>query len=396
MMFPADIHLLRKRIAILLKLLLQSIPFLLFSITLLPLALLTRNKCNPWVISGHKGNYYEDNSKSLHEYITGSTDQKIVWISANHAIASTLRKRGHDVLKKHSLRARFTIVNAPVLIYSHGEDDLDILLYLLRRVLGTRIMLSHTLNHLKGPSKSRIRHFVTDFDYVLATSVEEKRNIEQLYPGRKDQIVLGGGAHLDQFFREKDNEKKNTVLYFPTHRETQAARERLNSTIENLMHSNTLKSWLEKNQFKFVICRHVNSSQFQPREKDKLLIHAPPDCLIQYIMHCRLFISDYSGTLSNFLILNQPVVFYPFDLDDFKTKRVIYRSYEECCYGPRADNTGELVELITEKNWHSDDFMKWKDRDKLSARYFPYSDAVYSAKSYEKIKTLVSTPPDKI
>ncbi|MCP3871327.1 MAG: hypothetical protein GY703_25145 [Gammaproteobacteria bacterium] len=394
-MFLLDTHILRKRSTIFAKLLIQSIPFLLFLVFLFPFALLTRKKSNPWVVNGHKGNYYEDNSKSLHEYITGRTSQKIVWISANHSIASTLRKRGHAVLMKHSFKSRFTIVNAPVLIYSHGEDDLDIFLYLLRSVLGTRIMVSHTLNHLKGPSKSRIRHLVTDFDYILATSEEEKRNITQLYPDKENRIVLGGGAHLDQFFREKVNKKTNTILYFPTHRETQDAREKLNSTVDKLILSDALKAWLENNQFKLVICRHVNSSKYQSIGEENLFINAPPDHLIKHILHCKLFISDYSGTLANFLVLGQPTIFFPFDLEDFLTRKVIYRDYDECRYGPRANSTDELIELITESNWYSDEFIQQNNRDKLSARYFPYSEAVYSAKSYEKIKTLVSTPPGK-
>ena len=111
--------------------------------------------------------------------------------------------------------------------------------------------------------------------------------------------------------------------------------------------------------------------------------------MIDYILKCRLFVSDYSGTLANYLILNKPVVFFPFDIEDFLKKRTFFYDYDECCYGPRVNNVDDLIQLIVSEDWSSDNFMKKDVRKKLYNKYFPYSEAVYAAESYMKIKTLI-------
>ena len=103
-----------------------------------------RRDGHPWVMSGHRGRLKGDSAGALFDYIRDHTDQAVVWL-ANDADHTTSMVR-------NSWRARLAIARAPVLIYSHGEDDLDLCLALCRRLLGYRINLGHGANLVKRGS----------------------------------------------------------------------------------------------------------------------------------------------------------------------------------------------------------------------------------------------------
>src|SRR5690606_4445787 len=71
--------------------------------------------------------------------------KSIIWI-ANPSLLADLRARGVNVLARQSWAARRAISRAPLLIYSHGEDDLDLQLILLRGRRNTCVYLGHSLS----------------------------------------------------------------------------------------------------------------------------------------------------------------------------------------------------------------------------------------------------------
>src|SRR5699024_753280 len=196
---------------------------------MIPLSLAFRNAQRPWVISGHRGRIYADNSAAVHAELLRQK-QPVFWISDNDDVTATLRAKGAPVLKRNSLRARWAMLTAPVLIHSHGESDIDLFQILLRRVLGLRVHVNHCMNHVKagdfhspvyvelrGLRKWFYEWLVTDFDVLLASSESEKANFTLAYPKNADKIRLGGGAHMDRFLQLKaSGERRREIVYFPT------------------------------------------------------------------------------------------------------------------------------------------------------------------------------------
>lgn len=382
-------HCFEKRAKLMLTLFSQLLPFLAFAIFLMPVAVICRTKNKPWVISGHKGKYYEDNSKAVHQYTINNTCQKIIWISSSKALTNSLKKQGSLVLRKHSFKARWAILVSPVLLYSHGEDDLDNFLIVMRRVLGVRIFLSHTLNHIKGPLKKAKRHLLTDFDYLLATSEKEMENLSLLYPGRERKFRLGGGAHMDQFFINRGVEPENLIVYFPTHRESNESIEGLSQVLNDIVSSNQLVGWLSDNNYKFVICCHVNSNVYSKLRMAKNFIQASPDELLPYLIKCRLLISDYSGIITNYLVLDKPIILFPFDMIDFSSRRVIYGKYTDMCYGEKVTTVAELQKLIISHTWIDEDYLQREKREKLVKEIYPFMEASYAKRSFESIQNII-------
>ena len=365
--------------------------FLTFMVLGFVPALRARSAKNPWVISGHKGRIYEDNCRALHEYITSNTDQAIIWISSSDKLTQKLRQKGHRVLTKHSFAARRAILSAPVLIYSHGEDDLDSFMILWRKVLGVRFLLRHGLTHLKGPKIKQSKLFLTDFDWMLASSNAERDNFRKFLPeSMRERVVLGGGAHLDRFVRLKGCQPERLIFYFPTHRESVVGRITLRQNIEEILSSKLISNWLRATGYKFAIGRHINSNYSELFDECGDIRLVEPEAVVDYMLKAELFISDYSALLSTYLLLNRPCLFFPYDLEAYASLRHFYCNYESFCYGSAVYTVAELVDYILRERWKENEDPHIARRESLIRRFFSYSDPRFAERTYKTIALKVS------
>jgi hypothetical protein len=240
---------------------LQYLGFIVFLLFVYPWVRLFGKTKDIWVIGGHGGRAYGDNSAALHRFITRNGLQEIVWITHCPDVFALLRQKQLPVLKKNSLRARLAILSAPVLIRSHGKGDLDDWLLCAVRPKGLLIHLNHCMNLLKAGQllfpgveklspktrKKRERKLMR-FDYLLACSDKERENFVRSMPHLKDKIILGGGAHLD-LLTEKKRTPEKTILYFPTWREANVlGAETVDDQIRKITESPLLLSWLETHE----------------------------------------------------------------------------------------------------------------------------------------------------
>ena len=379
----------------------SSITFILFVAFCFPLARFYRNHNRHWVIGGHRGRIYEDNSASLHQYIINNTTQKIVWITSSPAVFRKLKEQNIVVLKRHSLKARWRIATAPVLIYSHGEDDLDLFLILLRKTLGLRIYITHSTTCLVGVGcfarrvlrfgylrNILFRFLLTDFDYLLVISELEKKNFSLGFPHRAHVIILGGGPHIDQVMTNR-SPKQKTILYFPTSRVKKSSAARLNRIVEEIVSSKDLLNWLESNDYILKIGHHINRKPPVSSPESSRIQWTLPQEIIKEVTRCSLFISDYSGLLTDYLIMDRPVVFFPFDIEQYIKQKRLFMDYEDYAYGPIAYSVKDLIKLIVSEEWNHLELFSEK-RSHWKRLLFPHRQPVYAQNSYQQIKRLLN------
>lgn len=337
--------------------------FLLFVPLMLPVALLCRNASRPWVISGHRGRIYADNAAAVHKELMRQ-GQPVFWICDDPKLMQSMKDQGIQVLRRNSFASRWAILTAPVLIYSHGEDDLELLQILLRPVLGLRVYLNHCMNHvkagqcyspvydeLKGFSKWWYEFLITDFDVLLASSESEIRNFALSIPHKKHQLRLGGGAHMDAFIegvargvRTKD------IVYFPTFRDDAKGRAQLEGVIRDIASSDKLQAWLEAEDLRLRIGAHINTGSYALPPAGRIEWLKPSE-IVDAMCTTEFFISDYSGLIGDSLLLNVPVAFFPFDLEDYLSTRRLYHAYDKLAFGPVVRSADEFVELLTSGTW---------------------------------------------
>lgn len=386
----------------------QFLTFIVFSVAVLPFVRLTRSSQQPWVIGGHRGRLYADNAGTLHRWITENTEQEIIWISSNPEISQRLQREGHLVLKRGTWTARMAIVRAPVLMYSHGEDDLDFFLLAWRRFLGTRFYIHHCLSHLKGAEYfrndvvnwGRVRHLLfrvlhTHADWILASSEREKQHLKRSFPYQNHKIRIGSGAHLDFFMAHRDHQPTNTIVYFPTFRDIAPLALQLQEHIQHLLDSKELMAWLEEEDLELQICHHINSMPWQESPSHPRVRFINPGQILSAMVSCQLFISDYSGLIADYLSWDKPIIFFPFDDAEYLKIRKLYIPLEELDAGPIVRDVSGLVELLTSN--------RWKDATPYAAKrqywqeeFFPMLYPGYAQRSYEVIRSLTSEPDNVI
>ncbi|CDG65347.1 MAG: hypothetical protein PWQ15_982 [Methanobacterium sp.] len=58
-------------------------------------------------------------------------------------------------------------------------------------------------------------------------------------------------------------------------------------------------------------------------------------------------ITDYSSVYFDYMLLNKPIIFAPFDIDDYiKNDREFYYNYNDVTPGPKAYNWKEVLKYI--------------------------------------------------
>lgn len=364
---------------------------------MIPLALLFRNEKRPWVISGHRGRIYADNSAAVHAELLRQ-NQPVLWISDNEEVTRALQAQNAPVLKRNSLRARWAMLTAPVLIHSHGESDIDLFQILLRRVLGLRVHVNHCMNHVKAgdfhsPVYARLRGvrkwlyewLVTDFDVLLASSPSELENFKLAYPTKADRIRLGGGAHMDPFLRLKaQGLRTNEIVYFPTFRDDRAGKQSLEHIIDRLRTSERLQQWLEDHDLQLKIGAHINTGAYALEEQGRIRWLHPSE-IVEAMTRAQAFISDYSGLIMDALLLDVPVLFFPFDLDEYLATRWLYHPYDKLAYGPCVRDVDALIDLLVSGRWK--DLEPWEaQRRAFQEEVIPVLEPVYAQRTVDAIR----------
>lgn len=391
------------------------IKFLFFYYLLRPIFLyLNRHDdSSTWVIGGHAGKAYEDNSAALHSYITEHTEQKIIWITKNYAVFEHLKKQGVHVLIKDSLSARIAILKARVLVFSHGHADLDKYIGKTVKPSGLIINLNHSMNYLKSGqlynplvekmSKrqvKKIKQKIYHFDFLLSSSRLEQENFRLSMPHLKHRIILGGGAHLDKLRETQINTSTNSkvILYFPTWRDkTIKPKETVSEIIKKIISNQKLIQWLEKSNYTFKICFHINVKELDKfSDINDVFEIINIDSLADSLTNSDLLISDYSGAIIDALYIKKPVLFFPFDLEDYLKCRHLYVEYDKFAFGDVVTSVDDLVNNIVHSKW-ADNSRYQEIIEEHYKKMFSYSKTSYSERSYQAICNLLSgVPPEDI
>lgn len=375
--------------------------FLKAMLVLLLVRFVKRSRDEPWVIGSHKGRLYADNAAALHEFMLRRTEQKIIWLASDEELLKMLKERKIRALKKDTFKARIAMLKAPVLVYSHGEDDIDSFMRYFRGKLGLRIFLNHSQNFLKTGyaavpkfaelSESAQQKFlkrICDFDYLLAGSEFEKQFLDLAFPHKRQAILpYGGAAHLDTLKRDSLMHLEHTTfLWFPTFRD-EDERGALLETVKQVLSSRELIEYLELTDSRFLLVPHVNS-------RLNLLSFSPcikvlkPHEISETLATASCFISDYSGTIFDWLLLDRPFIHFMFDYEAYTKHRSFYLDPFKLNFGKVCVTAEELVQEIVSEHWKRANLYE-TSRESFKRKAFPNTSYGFAERCYKAILELL-------
>ncbi|MBF0431746.1 MAG: CDP-glycerol glycerophosphotransferase family protein [Fibrobacteria bacterium] len=342
---------------------------------------------------------YDDNSAALHTYIAEHTSVPLIWIAGDPKLENKLRSKGFRVLRKNSLAARMAVLRAPVLIYSHGEDDLDSFLKYFRKTLGMRVFLGHCHKHLKTsqmtkPDLDRLSPWqrrkyifnITRFDLALASSPLEKTHFEEAFADLSGKVLpFGGAAHMDRVLENMQRQPEKVIVWFPTYRNDPKGVEELKGTIQEVISDTRLIKYLEEQNFQLEVLCHINSDSSRPDAPSHRLIRfRPPGDVISILGRTSCFISDYSGLIIDWLAFGRPMIHFPFDEKEYLKTRKLCISLQDLQFGPMVYSVTDLVSVLVQNTWRNE--KEYADKRKYWVQQiFPDLRPGYAKRCYHAI-----------
>lgn len=344
------------------------------------LSFLVPRKSSLWVLGTWEGLSYSDNSRHLHAWLHANEKDRIraVWITRRPELARELRTLGAEAQTPYTLAGIWTCLRASQYIYTHTADDICI--WLSGRATRTNLWHGIPLKKINFDNRfDRYRH-ARGFKRLVAWPHRFKRLIEShrvlapsesvasLFAGafrvdpsrimihgypRNDRLVspdfpdllLSKEATCLERVKNLRRQGSKIVLYMPTFRrneQTGQYREALNAE--------QLDSDLARLNCHFLIKAHPMSTDFSSFSAAvyQRIIRIPSDLDPYLILPLvDLLVTDYSSIFYDFLVLDRPLIFYPFDMDHYqKMERELYFDYEAHVPGPIARSYDELRTLL--------------------------------------------------
>ncbi|MBE0505980.1 MAG: CDP-glycerol glycerophosphotransferase family protein [Marinospirillum sp.] len=349
------------------------------------------------------GRFYGDNSKYVYEWLLENRpDLAPVWMTASREVFSTLKERGLPVAYTFSLKGLFYVLSAPLALFTNSLRDISIDPF----SIPDRMMLI-SLRHGRSPKRvrfARLGHKITRLEelernresklvqYVISTS-EFISDIQEecLRVGREKHIVTGYPRNDKLFDPEardriyfkdftSDIDYRHVILYAPTWRH---GRDPVEFFPFKDFEVKRLIGFLEENKILLLMRPHAGDLQY--KNLNNFLNYLDLSSAYIKISRHDLFpdvnallpfvnalICDYSALYHDYLLLNRPIIFVPYDFDDFSSDNGFLYDYFKYLPGPVVTSLNcfisELKSVATGKDEYSD------KRDILKNMVHGYSD----------------------
>ncbi|MED1809724.1 CDP-glycerol glycerophosphotransferase family protein [Bacillus subtilis] len=217
---------------------------------------------------------------------------------------------------------------------------------------------------IKNRTKSDIERFkkvYKSFDKIVVGS-EKMADIFSESFGLKHDCFLRFGVPLtDQYFRQlKDNsiyktkfKNKKIILYAPTFRDNNFG------SISLPFSEKELKIDLKGN-YVLLVKLHPVMRELAELPKSDWIVDVSHENLSELIKASDLLISDYSSVPFEFALLDKPILFYTYDIENYDKTRGLNKNYSEIIPGVPCNNSIMLLNQL-------------KDMDKLQAEVERFS-----------------------
>ena len=386
----------------------KQVKKLLYAILLYPLYIISKiipKSDNVWIFGAWYGNRYSDNTAYLFEYVNREkVGIDAIWLSKKEEIVSKIRSRGFRAYNKNSIfgfwygcRAVITFINSgynDVNIYAIGKS---IKVQLWHGIPLKKIKYDDTINENRyhNPVYRNIKSILLiifpflneKWDFIISSSDEVTKRLSSAFRVKKNKIIESGYPRMDiilspnkeyldpfQIYQVgKDIEK--IILYAPTHRKEGFG----GKDLFDSMDFSKFNDFLVRKNVMLLVKMHyyhelINNYLFNRSLSNIIYLkeNDVPDInhLLPFI---DVLISDYSGVLLDYLILNRPIICTSFDLEIYiKQDRELYEDYDKTVKGINCMNWCEVQDQL--QNILSGKDLSINLRTEMLQRFFHYHD----------------------
>lgn len=284
----------------------------------------------------------EGNALAFSRYLKSRKDVVLVINATNTKEYNKLKSLGYNVVLKGTLSEK-KILELSSCIFTVGHTQSDFSCKITMPVL--KVMLWHAIP-LKavGLKNKPIPDPIVDYDYVISTSDFTKNIMREAFAKLNTQVIVTGQPKSDllfenqlinksDFFKQFDFSTEIKVIsYLPTWRHDFTKIENgdfgknskiLTKIIFSLNSNTKLSNFLEENNICLFIKGHSWDEDKKYEIQNKRIISLQPEDINteELLKMTDLVITDYSGVMTDWLILNKPVISYAFDVEEYWLNR---------------------------------------------------------------------------
>lgn len=332
--------------------------------------LMPRNN-NLWIFGAWFGQKYSDNASVLFEYIDkNDACIEVIWLTKDVEIRNKLRKEGKKAELTSSLKAIFYSLRAGVVCFSSGRKDVNS--YFINGAKIINLWHGAPLKKIGLDdefAKSKLRYFIIrnfypflweyKIDYIINSADIFADKLASAFGLSLDHVICSGFPRNDLLFSDKIDgliaslnrqySNPRIILYLPTFRS-------LNEKFKPFESYNfDEKRWidfLERNNLVFLSKGHFVDSEVGNNVVASRMIHlSDKDVaeLYSLLKDVHILITDFSSVFFDFLLINKPIIFAPFDIDSYVSKsRELYFDYQNIVCGHVANDWNDVIYAVNE------------------------------------------------
>lgn len=355
---------------------------IVFSWPLFFLSLFVPRDKNLWVFIGWhnspEGEVFADNCKYFFLYTSQNYPNiKSVWLAKDEKLAEILRQRGYQSYYQNSLRgilcalrAGFTIIDAFLQRENYRWSGRSKIVQLLHgkgmKGTGYSGRQLRRQDFIFGTSPATLAMLPKTFTLDSCLRVTGYPRNRVFYEQIKDSDISVDNYMLSKLKEIKISSQNKTILYAPTFR-----RGIKEYNLEECLNLQSLSEWLRQNKLYFFINLHPKyRSQTRNLNLNNIFFIEESD-IYPLLPYFDLLITDYSSIFADFLLLERPIVFYPYDFESYCAAEKLTIDYQNQTPGPKVTNPEQLKTAILD-NLKNDLYQK--EKSTMRKFYYQYQD----------------------
>ncbi|KAF6602902.1 MULTISPECIES: CDP-glycerol glycerophosphotransferase family protein [unclassified Bacillus (in: firmicutes)] len=208
---------------------------------------------------------------------------------------------------------------------------------------------------------SRFKKVYRSFDFVTVGSDAMADVFKKSFGIRDGQLLKTGVPLTDVYYEEHKTElnhkwPKKIILYAPTFRDYDMQSFRLPFTEEQL--TNALNGeYMLLVKLHPAVLHHISASF-----ESELIKNVSDMRLHDLLKAADILITDYSSVPFEFALLNKPIFFFTYDLEEYDRKRGLIDNYTSVIPGKACHDSEALLEEMTKKPFRAEEIKRFSDK----------------------------------
>ena len=317
------------------------------------------------LFGSNEGQLYSDNSRALFEFIQAKeTHIRPIWITNNSDVYRQVQsKYPRSVVMAPSIKSAYYYLRSEEIVLSFGWQDMCKMPWLPSKCVN---QLWHGIPLKKlGLLKTQIE-IKKDYGKTADLFIRSSKNVNRFFVASEyekkmhsaafgisgDKFRITGNPRNDYLYKISQKEKLpgRTILYAPTFRERG---EGLGNHSQILIHPDINEErmhnfLLEKNARLIIRPHWITAFQTFSSDRIECVNHEKEPDLHQLFKQADILVTDYSSAFIDWLILDRPVIFSPYDLGEYTSKNGLLKSYNELVPPPICHTAEDLFSSMSD------------------------------------------------